>query len=482
MLPLSVVVVVQVGWRIIKGHMAYDSADQQATQGNPDSNPNVNPQLSAGDPQQGQPEDSSLQLSSQPMSGFVGNAEGRQTGVATGAPQSSQSQQQIPDHPQVSTFQRIFEGIVGGPRLKPIMGADGQPTGEVQAIHPTKGGIAAGILAGALSGMVAGAAAKPNIDAFGNKSYGPSMAAGAEAMQKQQRDQRYKELDMSSEQQKYQYNTLKLNLDRHLIARDARILQDETMQHGIDTDAPILAAMKVSPDAKVIDAGVSEAKLLQYLDPKNADYNKFHITRDSVLIDGKTQVYGPDGKPLMNADGTPHTAWTYTIYDPNSIVQMTKALREKFPQLQNISDGQSLPLRVLADYSNQSISNMSAQGYLNKLTSQTNKAFPDAKMENIDFQSELASHPFLKDLPKVLSTYGGLAPDKMPDVMRKDKVDPQIIGWVSSHFMTGDVTEDAWAAQRKAADEQQKREADQAAKMQEMISGPITKENVTGII
>jgi len=88
----------------------------------------------------------------------------------------------------------------------------------------------------------------------------------------------------------------------------------------------------------------------------------------------------------------------------------------------------------------------------------------------------------LKDLPKVLSTYGGLAPDKMLDVMRKDKVDPQIIGWVSSHFMTGDVTEDAWAAQRKAADEQQKREADQAAKMQEMISGPITKENVTGII
>lgn len=88
----------------------------------------------------------------------------------------------------------------------------------------------------------------------------------------------------------------------------------------------------------------------------------------------------------------------------------------------------------------------------------------------------------MKDLPKVLSTYGGLAPDKMLDVMRKDKVDPQIIGWVSSHFMTGDVTEDAWAAQRKAADEQQKREADQAAKMQEMISGPITKENVTGII
>jgi len=161
------------------------------------------------------------------------------------------------------------------------------------------------------------------------------------------------------------------------------------MQHGIDTDAPILAAMKVSPDAKVIDAGVSEAKLLQYLDPKNADYNKFHITRDSVLIDGKTQVYGPDGKPLMNADGTPHTAWTYTIYDPNSIVQMTKALREKFPQLQHISDGQSLPLRVLADYSNQSISNMSAQGYLNKLTSQTNKAFPDAKMETLTSNQNL---------------------------------------------------------------------------------------------
>ena len=162
MLPLSVVVVVQVGWRIIKGHMAYDSADQQATQGNPDSNPNVNPQLSAGDPQQGQPEDSSLQLSSQPMSGFVGNAEGRQTGVATGAPQS-----QIPNHPQVDMFKSIYEGLVGGVRLRPVLDASGQPTGETEAIHPTKKGIAAGILAGALSGMAAGMAAKPNEPSMG---------------------------------------------------------------------------------------------------------------------------------------------------------------------------------------------------------------------------------------------------------------------------------------------------------------------------
>src|SRR5437016_11173762 len=112
------------------------NAEIQADRGNSDSNPNSNPQLSAGSPQTGQPEDSSLQLSSQPMQGFVGNAEGRQTGVATGASQSQQSQ--IPAHPQVSNFQRIFEGIVGGARLKPVIGADGNPTGETQVVHPTK--------------------------------------------------------------------------------------------------------------------------------------------------------------------------------------------------------------------------------------------------------------------------------------------------------------------------------------------------------
>src|SRR5438477_5841217 len=114
--------------------MAYDSADQQAAAGNPSSDPNQNPQLSAGDPpMSGRPQDdSSLQLSGSPMSGFVGNAEGRQTGVATGAPQS-----QIPNHPQVDMFKSIYEGLVGGVRLRPVLDASGQPTGETEAIHPT---------------------------------------------------------------------------------------------------------------------------------------------------------------------------------------------------------------------------------------------------------------------------------------------------------------------------------------------------------
>src|SRR5437870_5477171 len=82
------------------------------------SNPSPAPPQTGGD--------SSFQLSSQPLNAG-------QTGQ-TGAPQSqvpsqAQPQQppQIPNHPQVDMFKSIYEGLVGGVRLRPVLDASGQP-------------------------------------------------------------------------------------------------------------------------------------------------------------------------------------------------------------------------------------------------------------------------------------------------------------------------------------------------------------------
>lgn len=326
-----------------------------------------------------------------------------------------------------SLFRNIFEGLAGGPTkyttTDPVTGKVTQ-----QSRPLTKGKIASSILAGAISGMLAGEMSPDKLNDNGRRDLSGSAAAGSQAAAAIPAQRNAQAQGLADKQQSAQIAATDHNLKTHAAILNNMKLQGDVMQSAVDDAAPVLKAMEDAqaslPNAQLIKkSGVTEDELQKMMADGSA-----HVTRDSVFPDGKTDVYDKDGKQVMNPDGSPKQVYTYTIYDHNGAVAMTDDIRARNPELVNVPNGQSLPIKVLAKLATQRNQTENAQGFVTDFQKRLADLTGKKDFTPIDLKSEIQKDPLLKGLTPILGRYAGMEPDKALAAMRQDKVDPNLIG------------------------------------------------------
>jgi hypothetical protein len=376
-------------------------------------------------------------------------------------PQPPRPAAQAPPTPQqlhTSIFTKILGTFAGGSN-RPVMGPNGQPqtdaNGNVVMAPASKKALGASILAGALSAMVAGYAAPTSRTETGGgrsvQDFGPSAAAGAAASQKftQAGSQETAQAKADATQAR-QFTTTDHNLKMHAAMLGNLKLQGDVMNEGVSQDAPLIDAMKLNPTitddkGNVISAikgeHVSETALQKMMADGSA-----HVTRDSVLRDGVSNVYDENGKQVLNPDGTPRQEYTYTVYDHNAQVALTDELKKGNPALQYVAQGTNVPMAVLGKYNLERTQIKNAQGFVNQWAQQVAEHNGDEKAKPIDVKAAIAKDPYLRKLVPQLGRYAGMEPDQAMAQMDKDGVDPTLIGKFGE--LLGGVDRNAWSLDR----------------------------------
>jgi hypothetical protein len=390
-------------------------------------------------------------------------------------PRPAQPSQPTPKQLHTSIFTQILGTLAGGSN-RPVLGPNGQPqtdaNGNVVMAPASKKALGASILAGALSAMVAGYAAPTSrTDTGGGRSvqdFGPSAAAGAAATSKftQAGSQATAQAQADANQAR-QFTTTDHNLKLHAAMLGNLKLQGEVMNEGVQQDSPLIEAMKLNPtvtDEKgnVLSAikgeHVSETALQKMMADGSA-----HVTRDSVLRDGVSNVYDENGKQIMNPDGTPRQEYTYTVYDHHAQVALTDELKKGNPALQYVAEGTSVPMAVLGKYNLERTQTKNAQGFVNQWAQQVAEHNGDDKAKPVDIKAAIAKDPYLRKLVPQLGRYAGMEPDQAMAQMDKDGVDPTLIGKFGDLF--GGVDRNAWSLDRaNKVLEQKSAEAEKKAK------------------
>lgn len=397
--------------------------------------------------------------------------------TAPATPPQSRPTQESPTPQQLHTsiYTKILGTLAGGSN-RPVMGPNGQPqtdaNGNVVMAPASKKALGASILAGALSAMVAGYAAPTSRTETGGgrsvQDFGPSAAAGAAATSKftQAGTQEAAQAKVDANQAR-QYTTTDHNLKLHAAMLGNLKLQGDVMNEGVQQDSPLIEAMKLNPtitgpDGKEMSAikgeHVSETALQKMMSDGSA-----HVTRDSVLRDGVSNVYDETGKQIMNPDGTPRQEYTYTVYDHNAQVALTDELKKGNPALQYVAQGTNVPMAVLGKYNLERTQTRNAQGFVNQWAQQVAEHNGDEKAKPIDLKAAVAKDPYLRKIIPQLGRYAGMEPDQAMAQMDKDGVDPTLIGKFGE--LLGGIDRNAWSLDR--ADkvlEQKSAEAEKKAK------------------
>jgi hypothetical protein len=397
------------------GQNFQDAASQVALQPQ-GTTPQAAPQ--AGQPQpQPQPQPAQGGQSGQPQP-----TQGQQPQQPQGQGQNQQGQQGQP--PKQSTFNKVLEMATGGPTTyqQPTKDANGNYTGGTTQIvqHRSSKVLAAAILAHAVQGFLAGT---------GAKDFQEANAAGQKVgqQQAQQAQQRNSQAQAQSDQAlSNQINITKHNLDTHKMILDLNKQQTDQMQSTVDDAKPIIDALELaqkdSKDPLILKQNLSEADLEKLLSDGTA-----HVTRESAIPDGVANVYDASGKQVMNPDGTPKLTNTFTVYNPAATVALTDELRKTNPELATAAVGQALPVKVLANLWLKKGQAAATQGYVDDFQKRLS-AMTGQQAQPIDFAAAAKKDPILNGVKPILGRYAGLDPDQALDAMRKDKVDPNVIG------------------------------------------------------
>jgi hypothetical protein len=380
------------------------------------------------------------------------------------APQAPQAPANVPTNP-AEIHQSVFKNVLGmlaGGSNRPVKNPDGSfatnPDGSVKMAPAGTKALGASILAGALSAMVAGMAAPDKrTDLGGGRSiadYSGAAAAGAQASQKftQAGVQQQAQGQVDANQAR-QFTTTDHNLKMHAAMLGNLKLQGDTLHAGVAQDAPLIEAMKLNPTttdekgnvlSSIKGEHISETALQKMMADGGA-----HVTRDSVLRDGVSNVYDENGKQVFNPDGTPRQEYTYTVYDHNAQVALTDELRKGNPALQYVAQGTSVPMAVLGKYNLERTNVRNAQGFVNQWAQQVADFKGDEKAKPIDVKAAIAKDPYLQKLIPQLGRYAGMEPDQAMAQMEKDKVDPTLIGKFGT-LIGGDagVDRNAWSLKR----------------------------------
>lgn len=364
-----------------------------------------------------------------------------------------------------SMFRNILEGLGGGPTKVTITDPN---TGEVrqEVRHMSKGNIGASILAGAISGMLAGAGAPNQTDQYGHQDLSGSAKAGADAGNEVVQKRQQQAQDLQNTKQTAAYGVMDHNLKVHSMIMGNTQLQGEVMKQGIATDAPVIDAMMKSTPGAITKQNVSEQELQKMMADKSA-----HVTRDSVMRDGVTDVYDVSGKQVMNPDGTPKQAYTYTIYDPAAMVALTEDLKKENPeQFAGVPVGSQMPLRVLAKYGLEKGQMQNATQLVDQWNAKSKDVNP--KFKNVDLAAAIKKDPYLRQIVPMLSKYAGKDPDQVLDEMEKDHVDSNLIGRFANLFQV-DRTE---MAQQRAEEVRKQKVREQVEETEQKSQIDLKKE------
>jgi len=381
---------------------------------------------------------------------------------------------QAPPTPQqlhTSIFTKILGTLAGGSN-RPVIGPNGQPqtdaNGNVVMAPASKKALGASILAGALSAMVAGYAAPTSRTETGGgrsvQDFGPSAAAGAAASQPfTQAGSQAAAQEKANAATARNYSATDHNLKMHAAVLGNLKLQGEVMNQGVQDDAPLIEAMKLNPTAtddkgNVLSAIKGEHVSEEALQKMMAD-GSAHVTRDSVLRDGVSNVYDENGKQIFNPDGTPRTEFTYTVYDHNASVAMTDEMKKNNPNLQYVAAGTAVPMAVLAKGNREKMDMQNAQGFMNQWSNQV-ADFTGKPAQKIDVKQAVATNPYLRKLIPQLGRYAGMEPDQAMAQMDKDGVDAALVGKFGELF--GGIDRNAWNLKR--ADDILAQKTDEAEK------------------
>jgi hypothetical protein len=372
----------------------------------------------------------------------------------TPAPQQQQQQQQ--QQPQQgqppkkqSVFNKVLEMATGGPVRydERVKDANGNYTGETKPVvqHRSSKVLAAAILANAVQGFIAGAGQQD----FASANRAGAAVGAANAQKPSQQAQQRDDVAYSN-----QINTTKHNLEVHKLMLDLNKQQTDQMQNVVDDNKPILdsleMAQKESPKPLILKQNITEDELTKLLSDGTA-----HVTRQSVFPDGTSDVYDQSGKQVFNPDGTPKKTYTYTVYDPSAMVGLTDELKRTNPELVNVASGQQVPVRVLANLWQKRGQSIAAQGYIDDFQKRLQTMTGD-KQAPINFVEATKKDPILNGMKPILGKYAGMDPDKALDAMRKDKVDPNVIGSFQRLFNIneGDLTESRAEMERQTRKDQ----------------------------
>lgn len=336
------------------------------------------------------------------------------------------------DHPAVQKagiIRAIAQTLAGGPQTSYKIDPN---TGTMVATKQPLSGhqIGLAIAMAALTGGISGLGEK------GPGAEGRAAQDGFKATQQQAQQQDQQAQQQASQNYARQAAVATTNFQTHENAMRLGQMDKEIHDGYIKDAAPALENLRNV--GAVQESGVREGDLL----------TKYHVTKDMAIVDGTVPRMGPGGKQATNKDGS--LAWdnTYSVIDPQKKIALpddtAKLLADHHvPGYFQIVDGKTVPTNfqgsapIKAGLVVNGIALASGikitEAAINKQLGSLGK---DAGSEQSAFQLNLRSALESGDVTgkalQAFAPYSGLPLDKAFDEMRKNKVDPQLVGQVES--------------------------------------------------
>lgn len=411
------------------------------------TNPQAAPDSSSLDPKgasdNGTPPQSSAQTAQQfPFPG----TQGAQTPQA--GPQSPQAGQQEPSKPDSTPAtappppavqkaiqtggwtHQVLQALAGGPQTQTTIDPN---TGKVsrQEVPLSNQRLGMSIALAALTGAFTGLAQK------GPGAEGRAAAGGFEEAIQQKQKQKSDEEQEAAKTYARQAAIANTNFTQHETAQRMGMLDYDFHQKMVAGNQPSIAALDAA--GAIQDRGVKEQDLL----------TKYHITKDMAIVDGTVARMDP-ATSEQATDRYGQKLWdnTYTVVDPTKKVALSPEMAKNLADHHvagyfTTVDGKAVPKDFAGSAAVKAslyLNGVAQSNAIDTTEAQLNQQFSrlgDAgKAEGQAFDSNLTRALDKNQIsPKDLLTfakYASMPFDKALDQMRKDKVDPQTIGNISS--------------------------------------------------
>lgn len=326
---------------------------------------------------------------------------------------------------------QVFQALAGGPQTSTTIDPN---TGKVERtqVPVSNARLGMAVALAALTGAFNGLAQK------GPGAEGRAAAGGFDEALQQKQEQQKAQDDEAAKTYARQASIAQTNFTMHQTAVRMGQLDYESHKEFVADALPVLNNIKtVGAD---LASGVREQDLL----------SKYNITKDAAVPDGVVARTDPTtGKQATDKYGQPLWDNTYTVLDPSKKIALDQNTAQfladhHVPGYFNIVDGKTVAkdfsgsAQVKAGLVVNGLAQASAirttEGQLNaqlaKLPSDV--AATDSKIFKANIIDGLQNGTVSPKALQTFAKYASMPFDQAIDQMRKDKVDPETIGQVSS--------------------------------------------------
>lgn len=326
---------------------------------------------------------------------------------------------------------QVIQALAGGPRTKTTI--DPNTGTVVRTKAPLSNGQAGMAIAlAALTGAFNGLAQK------GPGAEGKAAAVGFNSAVQQRQQQNDQENDEAAKTYARQAALAQTNFTMHQTAQRMGMLDYDFHQKLAAANAPAISA--INAVGAVQATGVHESDLL----------SKYNITKDAALVDGVVPRLDQNtGEQAKDQYGQPLWDNTYTVVDPSKKIGLDQTTAQYLaehhvPGYFTMQDGKAVP----KDFSGSAqiraglvINGMAQAGAIQTTEAQLGQQISrlggsEGQIEGKVFQANLKDALDKGTVtPAALQKFAGYASmpfDQALATMRKDKVDPQLVGQIAS--------------------------------------------------